>query len=319
LIAAFPVERRKVFGVPLRWALVGAAAACCAALGGAVASSPELGRFYGASGSDGAYLYVQTTRLIDPPIAHLKWLFFGHGNSIGGSGGIVRGSADLHNRLTHSFYGYEYTLEPAGDGKYKVSFSPLRPSTLKRRMGPYKMDGNLVAPPQLPAPQVVPVGQPFEVTLYQSGGERVYDRIVLSRTPFPDWPPKQPQSAQDGRMRLAGPQLYVNRQLVASQHDAGSGPVIWVHLPGQGRFLVALDPQGNSRFTEAGHVSGNAIEFQSEGTKFRIVCAEPVVTGGDRPVFVYHQQSFEDSLDPDQPLTKQPFVGNAGPASLFQD
>ena len=66
-------------------------------------------------------------------------------------------------------------------------------------------------------------------------------------------------------------------------------------------------------------MSGNAIEFQSEGTKFRIVCAEPVVTGGDRPVFVYHQQSFEDSLDPDQPLTKQPFVGNAGPASLFQD
>ncbi|HMD70674.1 MAG TPA: hypothetical protein VKF41_04990 [Bryobacteraceae bacterium] len=181
------------------------------------------------------------------------------------------------------------------------------------------MNGRLVAVPKLPAPQVVPVGQPFEVTLYQSGGERIYDRIVLSRTPFPDWPPKQPQPARDGVMRLAGAQLYVNGQLAASQRDVGSGPVIWVHLPGQGRFLVALDPQGNSRFTEAGRVGGNVVEFQSGGTKFRIVCAEPVVSGADRPVFVYHQRSFEDALDPAHPLTRQPFLGNAGPASLHQE
>jgi hypothetical protein len=177
----------------------------------------------------------------------------------------------------------------------------------------------LTLPSGLPSSLTVHVGEPFEVTLWESGGERIYERIVFSWTPPPDWPGAPHQSTQDGGMRLAGPQLYVNGQLAATQRSAGYGPVIWVHLPGQGRFLVTLDPQSNSRFTQAGHVSGNAIEFQTGSTQFKIVCTEPVVAGGDRPVFVYHQQSFEDMLDPSQPQTGQAFMGNAGPASLHQE
>jgi hypothetical protein len=56
------------------------------------------------------------------------------------------------------------------------------------------------------------------VTPFRHGGERVYDRILFSRTGFPDWPPKQPPP------------------------NGGSYPEIWFHLPGQGRYRVALDP-----------------------------------------------------------------------------
>jgi len=317
LVAALPVQRRTVFGVSLP--LVFAAGALCAALGAAGFESPLLSRFQGQWSDEGGGLYLQATRMIAPPVTPLKSWFLGGGNSIGGTGGALHGSGHFRNRLTGSYYGYEYTLERVGDGQYRVSFSPMQLATLKRQRGPYKLDGQLVPPPDLPAPRVVQVGEPFEVTLSQDGGERVYDRIVLSWTTFPGWLRGQHGSGQNGRMRLAGPQLYVNGQLAASQRDAGSGPVIWVHLPGQGRFLVALDPQGNPRFIQAGHVSGNVVEFQSGSTQFRIVCTDPVAAGGDRPVFVYQQQSFENVLDPSHPLTGQVFLGNAGPASLHQE
>ena len=117
-------------------------------------------------------------------------------------------------------------------------------------------------------------------------------------------------------MSVTAARLYIDGALVADAQNAGSGPVIWVHVPGQGRFLATTDPQGNARFQQAGSVNGNVIEFQSGGTQFRIVCSEPIVGGGARPVFEYHQQSFEDLLDPAHPLAQRPFVGNAGPASL---
>jgi hypothetical protein len=182
------------------------------------------------------------------------------------------------------------------------------------RMGPFKLNGQLVPTPPLPEPRSVQIGEPFEVTLYQNGGERIYDRIVVSWTA----PQRAPgsQAAPAATLRLAGVQLYVNGQLALTKADAGAGPVIWVHLPGQGRTLAALDPQHNPLFVQSGHVNGNVMEFQSKGIQFRIVCRQPITTGGDRPIFVYQQQSFEKLLDPANPLSQQAMLGNAGPASL---
>ncbi|MGA3098619.1 MAG: hypothetical protein ABSF25_19370, partial [Bryobacteraceae bacterium] len=316
LVAALPVERRKVFGIPLRWALVVAGATLCAAVGAATFQTSVLGQFYGRSSGDGGDLYINVTRRIDPPVGPLKAWSLGGGYSIGGSGAALSGGAYLRDRSVGSYCGYEYTLEGVATGQFRASLSAMPLSRLKERTAPFRLQGQFGAPPGLPASQTVQVGEPFEVTLSERGGERIYDRIVLSWTAPPDSPWIRSASAQNGSMRLAGPQLYIDGQLTASQRDAGSGPVIWVHLPGQGRFLVALDPQGNPRFTKGGHVSGNVIEFQSGNTQFKIACTEQIAAGGDRPVFVYHQQSFEDALDPSHPLAGQAFLGNAGPASL---
>jgi hypothetical protein len=319
LVAGFPVPRhRRVFGVPLRWALVTAGVALCAALGAGTFDSSQLGRSYTRWDTADGTLYMHSVRVIVPPVSPFKRWSLGYGIS-GGGGSTLSGASYLYDHRAGKYAGYEYTLELIASGRFRVSLSPMPLSTLRKRLGPFKMNGPLAIPPGLPSSRTVDAGEPFEVTLWESGGERIYERIVLSRTPPQDWPGAQLQSTADGGMRLAGPQLYVNGQLAATQRSAGYGPVIWVHLPGQGRFLVALDPQGNSRFTQAGHVNGNVIEFQSGDTQFRIVCAKPVVEGGDRPVFVYHQQSFENTLDPSKPLAGQTFMGSAGPASLHQE
>jgi hypothetical protein len=315
LVAALPVPRRKIFGVPRRWAAPIAAAALCGLVGAAVFEiGPVQGQFYGSVESPAGPLYGETTRLVDPPVANLKWWFLGSGFSFGGTVAALHGSADMHNRFTKTFAGYQYTMDQTGEGLYRVTFSPLKAGAMERLMQPFKMNGQLIPTPSLPEPRIVQIGEPFEVTLYQSGGERIYDRIVVS------WAAPQrargSQPAPVATLRLTGAQLYVNGQLALTRAGAGAGPVIWVHLPGQGRVLAALDPQHNPLFVQGGHVNGSVMEFQSGGIQFRIVSQQPITTGGDRPIFVYHQQSFEEALNPANPLSQQPMLGNAGPASL---
>jgi len=313
LVAALPEPRRKVLGVPRRWVLAGGAAALCAAVGAALDISPVQAEFYGAMDTAQGPIYVETIRLVDPPAANLKWWFLGSAFSFGGTPTALHGSGDMHNRFTRTFVGYRYMLDQTGAGEYRVSFSPLDEATVKKGMGPFKFNGQVVAPPPLPDPSIVQIGEPFQVTLYQNGGERIYDRIVVSWT-APKWSTRRAQPA--ATLRLAGPQVYVNGELALTKADAGSGPVVWVHLPGQGRYLAALDAQHNPLFVEGGHVNGNVMEFQSGGTQFRIVCNQPITPGGDRPLYIYHQQSFEALLDPANPLSQRTMLGNAGPASL---
>jgi len=320
LVAAFPVKRWKVFGIPLRWIVAGAAAAVVCAAVGAGLFNPEIGRFYGRFDSG---LYMKTTRLVDPPQASMHWWMTGCAFSVGG-GATPHVTSQLRVRQSRTsffsprtIYAYQYTLEPLGGGQFQASFSPLQPSSGAEL---YKSQDTWVQPPSLPSEQAVQVDKPFEVTLYQDSSQRVYDRIVLSWSSFPEWPPKQPAAARRGNLQAVAPQLYVNGQLLTTgDRNVGSGPVLWFHLPGEGRYLMALNPLGNTRFVQSGHVNGNTLEFQSGGKDFRIVCAQPIAAGGDQPVYVYHQQSFEDVLNPAHPLADRPFFGNAGPASLHQD
>ena len=321
LIASFSYERRRLFGLPVRWLAVSVLAALGLVGAAEVIQNPEMGRFYGAWDSG---LYMKTTRLISPPGARLKWILrAGDGYSVGGEG-TLHGSSELRVRATplsiaspRTIYGYEYSLDPAAGGQYQIRFSPLQLAGVARRTAPYLFHGTLAAPPELPASQTVEMGRPIEITLYQDDSSRIYDQIVFQWGAFPEWPPKHAAIARQGIMALVSPQLYIDGRLAQTDgRSAGSGPVLWLHLPGEGRYLIALDPQGNPRFVKAGQASGNTLEFQSEGHTFRVMCAEPIAAGAARPVYVYHQQSFQNLLDPAHPLAAQPFFGNAGPASL---
>lgn len=326
LVAALPAPRRRLFGAPLGRlvALAAAALGVAVCIGGAdqLFGNPELARFW-ASWSNG--LCMRTVRLVSPPQEQIHWWLTGSAYSVGGEG-TLHGSAALQVRTSRlslssprTVYGYRYTLEPASGGQYRIAFTPQ--TAAGPGQGPIRFQDTLVAPPDLPAPQIVPMGQPIEVTLYQDAASRVYDRIVVQWTAFPDWPPAHTASLPQGAMRLVSPQLFVDGSLLyTGGPQAGSGPVAWLHLPGEGRYLIALHPLGNPRFVQAGQLNGNTIEFQAGGRHFRIVCAEPIAAGAAaQPVYVYHQQSFENLLDPARPLTAQPFFGNAGPASLHVD
>jgi hypothetical protein len=316
-LAAFPRDYRiKIAGVPLKWLVAATLAAGSLAVGTSLWSNPELGNYFQGSANG---IYVRVARRIDPPQAKIHWWFKGGGGSIGDApGGGIAGSSFMRDRAAGKFYGFRYQAVPLGGGTYQVTFAPFDEAALYRG-GPIKVTGDIVQAAPIGPPQFVQDGGYFDSDIYVADGVRIYDRVDISSKPFPK--PAPPSAAEQQqidaiRMQWVHPRLYLNGTFAAKAAGGGSGGCLWIHLPGEGRYLIAVNPFGAPNFVQAGHVNGNLVEFTSEGHQFRVETDAPVAAGGDRPVYVFHQQSFENELDLTNPLAHQVMFGNAGPASM---
>jgi hypothetical protein len=294
----FPARRaRRMFGLPVRW-LAFALGAGALAFGISLAED-------GVLSSDGGWLddatYIRRTRIVEPPAAILKWIFMG-GLSTGWKrqAGGSTGSVYLYDRLSHVHYGYTWVAQPHGAGQYQFTVGGLDRSVLRER--------GAIAPFGAPAPKILGAGDSFEVNLYESGGERVYDRIELSKPQLPVVTHEQP--SRTAGITLTNPQLYINGQFALGSGGVAEvkGATAFVELAGRGRYVLALDPQGNSAFRRAGFLEGDSMEFESDGVQFRVQCSAPVAQGGRRPLFVFSQPGI---------AVDQSKFGAGGPASIL--
>ena len=79
-----------------------------------------------------------------------------------------------------------------------------------------------------------------------------------------------------------------------------SGAIIWLHLPGRGRFIFSLIPHEHYGFQKIGVVQGNKISFQIAGDRYEWISNTPIHPGGPE-VWVLHDTGFSphgDSLPP---------------------
>ena len=268
---------RRIFGLRPRW-MIAFAAAGALALG---ASLVEDGTISSDAGAWEAATHVRRTRIVHPYIPKFGWSHKG-GLSTGWQwqAGKLVGSVYLLDKSTGVHYGYTWNAEPLGGGQYRFNVLPLDPSVLKE-IGP-------VTPLARPrAPAIVSAGSTFEVDLYVSGSERVYDRYELSRQPLPLPKPDDPDL-----ITLTNPQLYINGAFALGSGGLGeaSGNRVFVQLRGRGNYLLTLEPRGDTRFVRAGTAKGNIIEFQTGGDIFRIACTAPVTRGQDRSVYLYEMR-----------------------------
>jgi hypothetical protein len=299
--------RRRFWRFPVKWA----AAACLAAavtVGAAVmVREPVVGTSWSRL-PDGTHIRVKT--LVEPKIAILKWFRAGMGGSFGG-GSVAR---YVYDRSARTYSGYELKLEPLGDGRYYASAGPLvvNPARLER----WKMVGfSSVAPPPLPAPRIVGLGEAFEVDLVREGGERVYDRIELSAGGFGDEPHNRPLGEGQGgaaMMRLSNPRLFVNGVHFPQEGLAEArGMTVFFGIPGRGEWRLAVDAMGNPEYRAAGRARGPVLEFSWDGESFRIENDQPVVEGGERVLYV----RFEPARERGEAGRTASF-GASGPAGL---
>ena len=304
-----PLLSRRVF----RWTVAAAGVAVCALVGASDFATSALGVFSASWDVPSGAVYVKIEHRIDPPISPFSAMSYGGGGFAGQDASGLHGGSFAHNG--HGiYYAYAYNLQLAGNGQFSLSFSALDPAELQRMVQPLKVTGALQSPSELPPPQGIALGQPVEITLAETGGERIYDRITFSSA-APPWP----QQRNANVLQIEDPKVYIEGKLAAEDTGfSASGATIWLHVPGQGRYLIALDPQANARFTLAGTVEGATLRFNSDGVEFRIDSAAPIAAGDSHPVFVYHQRSFEDSLDASGAEAKQVLMGSAGPASIHQ-
>lgn len=269
--------RRRVAGIPRRWIAAVLFAAGMLAVGASLTEDATLG---GEAGPWDSQTYVRRTRIVHPALAKLKWGFRG-GLSTGWQwqAGELTGSVYLLDRSSRAHYGYSWTARPLGAGKYLFTVQSLHPSALKEA-------GPIMPLPHPPAPAIVTAGNTFDVDLYESGSERVYDHIELSAQPLGIAPAQTPLT-----ITLTEPKLLINGQFAAGPGGVlrAEGPTVTVAVPERGRFTLTLDPRGDARFLPAGVVNGSGIEFQAGGERFRIDCSAPVAPGQQLPVFVYFQ------------------------------
>lgn len=286
----------RFLGVRPRWILAFAAAAMALAVG---ASLVEDGTIGSDAGAWDTRTQIRRTRIVHPYLAKLRWAQRG-GLSTGWQWqeGRLVGSVYLFDKWSRVHYGYTWNAEPLGNGQYRFTVLPLIRSVVKEE-GPIAP----LARPVLPA--IVGPGSTFEVDLYSSGTERVYDKYELSAQPL-----SLPKPEDDPDLiTLTNPQLYVNGAFTLDSGGVAeaSSDRVSVSLRGRGEYTLTVNPHGDPRFLPAGTTKGTIIEFRSGGDDFRIACTAKVIRGGDRGVYLYVKQ------DPDSGSSGFGAGGGPGP------
>ena len=59
-----------------------------------------------------------------------------------------------------------------------------------------------------------------------------------------------------------------------------TGAIIWIYLPGQGRFIFSLTPREGYDFQKIGMIQGNKISFQIGVNRYEWISEKPVFGGG---------------------------------------
>jgi hypothetical protein len=135
-----------------------------------------------------------------------------------------------------------------------------------------------------PVPQILRDGETIALTLAADArtGRRMVDyirvgtgvmhsRAAVSRDVY----------AEDAELTIAQPRLRTNgvEQKAESRPGMVSAPLIWVDIPGQGRYDLSFKPRADQGFERAGETAENSLVFSLGGNIFRIDCADRIATG----------------------------------------
>ncbi len=172
-------------------------------------------------------------------------------------------------------------LEPAGT--YRVTLgdsnSPV-PNDVKKEAG-----WRIASPARYPVPQILEDGDeiPLPLTSYEHGLILV-DYIHVGRL---DKMRKRQDAArdsyaEDAELTLAKPKLRVNGEAreAITFPESLRGEVMWLYVPGEGRYIVTLAPHPEFGFEKTGEVAGGLMTLIHDAGLLRIECGERIAPGG---------------------------------------
>ena len=68
-------------------------------------------------------------------------------------------------------------------------------------------------------------------------------------------------------------------EATATCRNGVSGTVVWLYLPGHGRFVVSLFPNEKLGFQKNGVTSADTLTFREGATEYRVECASAIAPG----------------------------------------
>jgi hypothetical protein len=223
---------------------------------------------------------------------------FGTATEHDASGTIHRVLLDRTRRV---YFGYDVKVETLPSANmYRLTFGALSmtPAMSQMVLGTNGSDWSMLPPPGFPDSRTVRGGDVLQLNLLtnSSWGQTLVDYVTVQEpprrtNPFDIATPREfafaPGSPRDFRaddvdLRLQAPRVSINGRLEESSLQLladVSGHVVWLYLPGRGRFLLSLTPHTELGFRKAGEVRGSSLRFTLGGETFSLTSGSRIAPG----------------------------------------
>jgi hypothetical protein len=104
-------------------------------------------------------------------------------------------------------------------------------------------------------------------------------------------------SVTDVQLRLTEPRLSINRRAETLGCSDVQGPLVWIDVPGYGRFVCSLVARPGYAFQKLGSVSGTKLSISTTEVDLEIETASPILEGSGRfTLWVLHQKTASTDI-----------------------
>ena len=238
----------------------------------------------------------------------------------------------------HAYLGYELLIERKPAGAYlvtvgKLGVTPMDLADSLFTSFPIDLEWTILPLPSIPEPVLLHDGDTLTVHLFvdpASGDTLIDEARINPPLPVSRYGPAQlpsrvipiptvsgdPRafSAADAEMQIVQSRLSVNGAMKGVIGHSVRGSLVWVYLPGHGRYILSLTPRAGLNFQQAGEVRGGAISFTLDGVSIRLESFSPIAAG-DSPYLLYvlHDPQWEPTSEKQK---SAPNIGTVGAAEL---
>jgi hypothetical protein len=183
----------------------------------------------------------------------------------------------LRNQDGRFVFGYDLWVSSDARAKqFTVAIRPLDPQ-LANGLGIESSAEALSTFPKPTEPKTLDDGGEFSVDLLinKNTGVKIVDvvRVSFDRSRLGGDEPRiraRDFSLDAVAMEMKDYSLFVNQELIATgkSKSASAGALLWIYIPGRGRFIFSLTPRSDYAFQKVGTVSSNRIEFELNGNHY---------------------------------------------------
>lgn len=195
----------------------------------------------------------------------------------------------LCNFENNTYFGYDLAVEPIGDKRYRLRFSPLS-ITPQQMSGIFKQVSNWTLLP-LPGGAVTleaKAGETVALDLFvnPSTSQKITDYLTVGGEEKPPAGAAIDFALSEVNIELSHPEVSADGKRVDSWPGGISGPSVWIDIPGYGRFVFSLAPRPDLGIQKAGEIRGKKMTWRLAGHEYAIQTNKPIASGS-RPYNLY--------------------------------
>lgn len=238
-------------------------------------------------------------------------------------GSAYSGATDYRGNAVHrvmfdnkskTFFGYDLVIEKLGEtGKFKVTVKPLskkldqlmRSATAFSGENPKYDNFTEKSLPKYPDAVTIDDGDTITLDVFENKktGAKIADFIKITSKPnnffepyFSERTKAKDFTLDEVNLIINRPEILINGQKIKDGGGGASGNIIWIGIPGKGRFIFSFRPQPQYNFQKTGTILDNKIIFDFNGENYEITNKTPVLSsGGKWNLWIMFDQTYQPS------------------------